>query len=94
MDLNSFRERVHQQLGPYLEKATGDDIRKFVREIEAERRREPPAKRRYLLSETPPETVDQIFRGFFHRVLDMEKEEAVIALWLMAADLAFSDNGE
>lgn len=94
MDLPTFRARVRDTFGDDLQRATGDSVRAFIRRVEAETRGEPPAGGRYDLGEDGPVDVSGVFKRFFTHVLDLPAEEAMVALWLVAADLAFADDDE
>jgi len=91
VELETFRQRVRETFGAGLEKATAESVQEFVRKWEAEGRGEPPPSGRYLLADGSPETINQILRDYFVRVLDLPPAEAVISLWLTAADMAFRD---
>ncbi|NCO32716.1 MAG: hypothetical protein AUJ92_08690 [Armatimonadetes bacterium CG2_30_59_28] len=91
MDLDVFRQKVRATFGPGLENATAGTIHEFVRQIEAEGRGEPPPSGRYLLRESSPANIHQILRNYFLQVLDMPLDDAIVSLWLTAADMAFYD---
>jgi hypothetical protein len=90
--LREFKRRVHAAFGPNMENATPSNVREFLDKLQAIRPSE-KSNGRFVIDETAP-SYESILRDFFARTLDLPHEEAVIALWTFALELAFADLNE
>jgi hypothetical protein len=87
--LAEFRRRVREQFGPGMERATPQNIREFLDEMQTELDATPPGGP-YELSE-PEGSYEAILRDFFSEILEAPRDQAVIQLWMLALELAFAD---
>jgi hypothetical protein len=87
--LDQFRQRVWEQFGADLERATPQNIREFLDQMQVEMDDLPPGGP-YELSETDT-SYEAILRTFFAEILEAPRDQAVIQLWLLALELAFAD---
>jgi hypothetical protein len=87
--LKEFRQRVRQQFGPGMERATPENVREFLDQMQAELAPHSPGGR-LELNETET-SYEAIIRSFFSEILDAPRDQAVIQLWLQALELAFAD---
>jgi hypothetical protein len=86
--LDEFRERVREEFGWQLERATPANVRDFVTRLQSEIFDDTEPARRVVLQESAS-TYEEIVADFFSRVLDLRPEEAVVLLWLLAFELYF-----
>ncbi len=88
MRLEEFRKRIKQEFGANLEYATPANVREFLDRVHEEVfQGQLPVP---IELKEPKLTYEEILKDFFARVLDFNKEEALIMLWTMAFDLSFS----
>jgi len=88
LTIEEFRAAIKREFGNNLEHATPANVRHFLDEMSM-RVLQDRLFQRFELSESKT-TYEEILRDFFVRVLDRPKDEAVILLWTMAFELAFS----
>jgi hypothetical protein len=86
--LAEFKQRVLHEFGEDLSRATPDNVRVFASRLQAELSNQPQQGRQFELNETA-KSYEEVLRQFFARVLEYPPEEAAIALWLSAIELAF-----
>ncbi|MHB9131434.1 MAG: hypothetical protein ACYDBB_10130 [Armatimonadota bacterium] len=94
MNLEQFRHEVHAEFGPHLEHATPEHVRKFLCRIQAEIASGKATKAGFDISQEHAKNYEQIVTEFFARVIDFPTEQAVIHLWIFAAEMYFSQLGE
>jgi hypothetical protein len=89
--VEEFRNRILQQFGAGMERATPENVREFLDQMQQEL--DPsPAGGPLDLSDIGPETsYEAILRSFFTEVLDLPRDQAIIQLWLLGLELAFAD---
>ncbi len=88
MKIEEFRNAIRREFGPNLEHATPANVREFL-----DRLGEQSVKRirgRIELNESKS-TYEEILKDFFDKVLDFPKDEAIILLWVLAFEWAFSN---
>ena len=89
MTLEAFRRRVREQFGPDMERATPQNVREFLDQMQQELDTVPPSGP-YELSETET-SYEAILRTFFCEILDAPRDQALIQLWMLGLELAFTD---
>lgn len=85
--LEQFRQRVRQEFGRNLEKATPANVRDFMDNYQQTIFQDAVPSRLEL--NEPKTTYEEILKDFFARVLDRPTDEALILLWLMAFEMSF-----
>lgn len=88
MDLNEFRRLVSKEFGKSLEHATPDNVRHFMDRVHSDVLGS-HIRERIVLDEHAS-TYEEVLKDFFTRVLELPKDEALMMLWLLAFDFAFS----
>ena len=88
MELAEFKALVRKEFGRNLEHATPGNVREFLDRFQLNVLG-PDLKGRIVLEEHAS-TYEEILKDFFAKVLDFPREEAIIMLWLLAFDFAFS----
>ncbi len=88
MDIRQFKNLVTQEFGPHLEHATPANVREFLDRMQAQAI--PPGVKGRIVLEENATTFEEVLRDFFAKVLDLSPDDAVIMLWMLAFDLAFS----
>lgn len=88
MDLIEFKKLISKEFGPNLEHATPGNVREFLDRIHSNLFG-PQLKGRIVLEENVC-TFEEVLKDFFINVLDLPKDEAIMMLWLLAFDFAFS----
>lgn len=88
MNLKEFRDIVNKEFGNGMEHATPGNVREFLDRMQFNVLG-PELKGRLILEEYAS-SYEEVMKDFFAKVLDMPKEEAIIMLWLLAFDFAFS----
>lgn len=88
MDLKEFKCLVGKEFGSSMEHATPGNVRDFLDRMQFNVLG-PEMKGRLILEEYAS-SYEEVMKDFFAKVLDMPKEEAIIMLWLLAFDFAFS----
>ena len=89
MTLAEFRQRVREQFGPDMERATPENIRDFLDRMQQELDTVPPSGV-YEIAETET-SYEAILRTFFSEILEAPRDQALIQLWLLGLELAFAD---
>lgn len=90
MNLEEFKRRVVETLGPDLERATPANVREFVCQMQVELGGKPGLDHPLELDE-PASSYEQVVREFYGRVLNYPPEEALIVLWLTSLEQAFAE---
>jgi hypothetical protein len=87
--LREFKRMVEAAFGPNMENATPSNVREFLDRLQA---KAAPAEwdGRFHINESAA-SYEEILRDFFARALERPREEAIIALWTFALELAFAD---
>ena len=87
MKIEAFRKLVLEEFGDGLRHATPANVREFANEFECQPLG--PISNRIVINE-PCNSYEEVVKDFFLRVLELQPEEAMVALWTMAFDLSFS----
>lgn len=92
ISLRQFRALVVEHLGPELERATPERLRRFLDHAHQEMAPAHTPGQRFVLDEEEG-TYREVMRRFFWRSLDGVDEQTYIALWLLAieASLYYED---
>ena len=100
MRLSDFKERVRAVFGPQLEHATPANVREFLDTIQQELWLEEKEGRVARTGNPNPPlelspndavlTYESVIRQFFVRALHASDEHALLLLWMLALDLAYS----
>ena len=93
MSLQEFRLLVRSEFGGDLRHMTPANVREFLDRVGPEVDGSPAFGGRISLNE-PEGTYEGIVRDYFHRVLEMPPDQAVIRLWLYSLDLAIAGIAE
>ncbi len=88
MNINEFKELISQEFGDGMEHATPGNVREFLDRMNFGVLN-PDMKGRLILEEYAS-SYEEIMKDFFIKVLDMPRDDAIILLWLLAFDFAFS----
>ena len=88
MDRQEFKRLVTREFGNNLEHATPGNVREFLDRMQLNVLG-PHLKGRIVLEERAS-TFEDVLKDFFAKALDLPPDEAVILLWLLAIDFAFS----
>lgn len=72
-----------------MEHATPANVREFLDRAHAEL--SPVERNRRIVIDEPSTSYEEILRDFFARVLEMPRDAAIIALWMLALELSFAD---
>ena len=88
MRLEQFREWVRAEFGPRMEHATPANVREFLDRAHAEIA--PVERHRRIVIDEPATSYEEILRDFFSHVLEMPRDEAIIALWMLALEISFA----
>jgi hypothetical protein len=86
--LHEFRKLVKAEFGESLEHATPANVREFVDRLENEIFQTKLTHRIVLNEEC--KSYEEVIKDFFAKTLELPPEEAIVALWMLALDLAFS----
>ena len=87
VDLEEFKKAIYAEFGKHLEHATPGNVREFLdHRIGA---LGPQLKGRIVLEEKAA-SFEEVLKDFFVRVLELPREDAIVMLWLLAFDFAFS----
>jgi hypothetical protein len=92
MTLREFRTAVFDAFGPRMENATPANVREFL-DLMMERRHEealPPGPTSPLVLDEHAKSYEQIIQEFFSSVLRLPDDEAIINLWILSVEMAFS----
>ena len=87
MTLSEFRSRARRQFGPNLEHMTPANVREFLDTLQ----REPASAAGRIHLDEAETSYEAILRDFFRHTLDSRPDEAMIALWTLALELAYAD---
>lgn len=88
MDLREFKDLVSKEFGDGLEHATPGNVREFLDHMQFDVLG-PQLKGRVVLEEYAS-SYEEVLKDFFTKVLELPKDEALMMLWLLAFDFAFS----
>ncbi|HUV03661.1 MAG TPA: hypothetical protein VMX94_00980 [Armatimonadota bacterium] len=88
MDLYEFKKLVFGEFGESLEHATAENVRGFLDRVQNDVLGA-RLKDRIVLEEHAS-TYEEVLKDFFANVLELPKDDAIMMLWLLAFDLAFS----
>lgn len=88
MRLDEFRKLVKSEFGAGLSHATPANVREFVDDLDNRAIVETMPNR--IVLDEPCTSYEEVIKDFFAQVLEMPPEEAMIALWTVALDLAFA----
>jgi hypothetical protein len=88
MDLQDFKDRIRATFGDNFVHATPENVREFLDSM-TDCGLESSIDGRIVLDEDAS-SYEEVVKDFFSKVLDMQREEALIVLWLLAFDMVFS----
>lgn len=88
MRLDEFRKLVKSEFGDRLGHATPANVREFVDELDNQALVERMPSR--IVLDEPCTSYEEVIKDFFAQVLELPPEEAMVALWTLALDLAFA----
>jgi len=88
MDLYEFKKLVFEEFGDGLEHATPENVRSFLDRVQGDIL-SARLKGRIVLEERAS-TYEEVLKDFFVNVLELPKDDAIMMLWLLAFDFAFS----
>lgn len=88
VDIQDFKKLVVKEFGSNLEHATPANVRDFLDHMQFDMIGS-GVKGRIVLEESAT-TFEEVLRDFFAKVLDLPRDDAIIMLWLLAFDFAFS----
>ena len=87
MNLQEFKKTISDEFGKNLEHATPGNVREFLDHRIGTLG--PQLKGRIVLEERAA-SFEEVLKDFFVRVLELPREDAIVMLWLLAFDFAFS----
>ena len=87
MNLDEFKKTIYGEFGKNLEHATPGNVRDFLDHKIGTLG--PQLKGRIVLEERAA-SFEEVLKDFFVRVLELPREDAIVMLWLLAFDFAFS----
>ena len=104
MRLAEFKQRVLDAFGPDLKNATPANVREFMDQLQREMWQAERAEERQRTSNPNPPNVipdsastasgliswESTIRDFFAKALEMDPERALIMVWTLAFDMAYS----
>ena len=88
LKLKEFRKLVEAEFGEGLKHATPANVREFVDRLDGESLLERVANR--IVLNEPCNSYEEVIKDFFSQILQLPPEEAMVALWTLALDLAFA----
>ena len=88
MKLREFRKLVKEEFGVGLKHATPANVREFIDKFESDLLIDKLANR--IVLEEPCNSYEEVIKDFFAKTLELPPEDAMVALWALALDLAFS----
>lgn len=88
MNLQEFRRLVTKEFGDDLGHATPANVRDFLDRLQVDVLGS-DLKGRIVLEEHAS-SYEEVLKDFFIKVLELPKDEALIMLWVLAFDFAFS----
>lgn len=86
--LEEFRKLVKAEFGNGLKHATPANVREFLDRVESDVLPERVSNR--IVIDEPCNTYEEVIKDFFAQILELPPDEAVVALWTLALDLAFA----
>lgn len=88
MRFAEFKQRVVNEFGEDLRRATPDGLLTFASRLQSELSGQPASDKHFELNESA-KSYEEVLRQFFARVLQYPSDEAATVLWLTAIELAF-----
>ena len=88
MKLEDFRKLVKDEFGDGLKHATPANVRDFLDRIENEVLPDRVSNR--IVINEPCTSYEEVIKDFFAQILELPSDEAMVALWTLALDLAFA----
>jgi len=88
VDSQAFKKLIFEEFGENLEHATPGNVREFLDRMHMNVLG-PHMKGRIVLEEHAS-SYEEVLKDFFTRVLELPRDEALMMLWLLALDFAFS----
>lgn len=88
LDLFEFKKLISGEFGANLEHATPSNVREFLDRVQSDLFG--AQLRGRIVLEEHASTYEEVLKDFFANVLDLPKDEAIMMLWLLAFDFAFS----
>lgn len=88
MNIDELRQLVRNEFGTSMKNATPANVREFIDRIEESTLSQHNGNR-IEINETST-SYEEILKDFFAKVLNKPAEEAVVTLYVLAMDLAFS----
>lgn len=88
MKLDEFRKLVVSEFGDGLKHATPANVREFLDRVENDVLPEKVSNR--IVIDEPCSSYEEVIKDFFAQILQLPSDEAVVALWTLALDLAFA----
>lgn len=89
MKLQEFRKLVKSEFGDDLKHATPANVREFVDRLQQSDKIMERVPARIVIDE-PCNSYEEVIRDFFSQILELPPDEAMVALWTLALDLAFA----
>jgi len=86
--LQDFRKLVKSEFGEGLSHATPANVREFIDRLEPDIQLEKVTNR--IVLDEPCNSYEEVIKDFFSKILELPPEEAMVALWTLALDLAFA----
>jgi hypothetical protein len=86
--LRDFRKLVKAEFGDGLKHATPANVREFIDGLDTHAVLEKLPSR--IVINEPCSSYEEVIKDFFAQVLELPPEEAIVALWTLALDLAFA----
>ena len=87
MRLAEFRKLVMEEFGEGLKHATPANVREFADEFECQPLGSISSR---IVIDEPCNSYEEVIKDFFSHVLELQPEEAMVALWTLALDLSFA----
>lgn len=88
MRLDEFRKLVKSEFGDRLSHATPANVREFIDDLDHRAIIEKMPNR--IILDEPCTSYEEVIKDFFAQILELPPEEAMVALWTVALDLAFA----
>ena len=88
MKVEEFKKLIVSEFGDDLEHATPANVREFLDRMETEVLPQKLSNR--IAINEPCNSYEEVIKDFFAKTLELPPEEAMVALWALALDLAFS----
>ena len=87
--LQEFRKLVKSEFGDDLKHATPANVREFVDRLQQSDKIMERVPARIVIDE-PCNSYEEVIKDFFSQILELPPDEAMVALWTLALDLAFA----